>query len=223
MKTIIASLLALYGASAANQRLLHQAPEFVASGSTAAPAPSTPPSAAVPAPPTPAPVGASLPNIVLPSLTQPSMVLECNTPYNMPETCAGTLKEFTNPVNEFKIECAALGACAQMNFEFNFSQQYYGERIHSMIFSEAYSGYQANIVVDNQSPYGLYIDNIECKAAGACQDMKIKVIGAGVNDVSCQRNLGACTGCEIEVCKREANNAGEMILACEPPKACGLW
>jgi len=141
----------------------------------------------------------------------------------MAGTCAGSLKEFTNPVNEFKIECSALGGCAQSNFEFNYSPQYFGERINSMIFSEAYSGYQSTITLDNQSPYNLYIDNIECKAAGACQDMKIKVIGGGVNDVSCQRNIGACTGCTIELCKREANGAGEIVMMCEPPKACGLW
>lgn len=224
MKTIISSLLVFYGASAANQRLLQQAPEFVAQ----APAAPAPPSTVTivdpqPAAPAPAPATPAIPNIVLPSLGQPSMILECLTPYNMAGTCAGTLKEFTNPVNEFKIECSALGACAQSNFEFNYTPSYFGERIHSMIFSEAYSGYQSSITLDNQSPYGLYIDNIECKAAGACQDMKIKVIGAGVNDVSCQRNIGACTGCEIEVCKREANNAGEMLLMCEPPKPCNLW
>merc|ERR1712039_1148534 len=119
--------------------------------------------------------------------------------------------------------CSALGACAQTNFEFNYGASYFGERIHSMIFSEAYSGYQSSITLDNQSPYNLYIDNIECKGAGSCQDMKIKVIGGGVNDVSCQRNIAACTGCEIELCKREANNAGEMLLVCEPPKPCNLW
>merc|ERR1712045_269260 len=106
-------------------------------------------------------------------------------------------------------ECSALGACAQSNFEFNYTPSYFG--------------YQSSITLDNQSPYGLYIDNIECKAAGACQDMKIKVIGGGVNDVSCQRNIGACNGCTIELCKREANGQGEIILACEPPKPCGFW
>merc|ERR1711997_980921 len=163
----ISSLLVFYGASAANQRLLQQAPEFVASG----PTPSTPP-ATVPAPqpaaPAP-PAGPVIPNIVLPSLGQPSMILDCLTPYNMPGACAGTLKEFTNPVNEFKVECSALGACAQSTFEFNYDKAYYGERIHSMIFSEA------------------------------------------------------CTGCTIELCKREANGAGEIVMMCEPPKSCNLW
>merc|ERR1711997_175723 len=217
MKTIISSLLFFYGASAANQRLLQQAPEFNAGGNTPAnpaPAPAANPEPAAPAPP----AGPAIPNIVLPSLGAPSMILECNTPYNMAGTCAGSLKGFTNPVNEFKIECSALGGCAQSNFEFNYSPQYYGERIHSMIFSEAYSGYQSSITLDNQSPYNLYIDNIECKAAGACQDMKIKVIGGGVNDVSCQRNIGACTGCTIELCKREVGK-----IVCEPPKPCNLW
>jgi len=225
MKTIISSLLVFYGASAANNRLLLQgAPEFVAVQTSAPQTGATQPSAQPPAqPPAQSPAAPVIPNIQLPSMGQPSLILECNTPYNMAGTCAGSLKEFTNPVNEFKIECAALGACAQSDFQFNFSEQYYGERIHSIIFSESYSGYQSKITLDNRSPYNLYIDNIECKAAGACQDMAIKVIGGGVNDVSCQRNIGACQGCTIELCKREANGQGEIVMMCEPPKACGLW
>merc|ERR1712129_504272 len=107
MKTVISSLLVLYGASAANQRLLQQAPEFVAQPA----APVTP--AVVPAATTAAPVMPAIPNIVLPGLGAPSMILECVTPYNMPSTCAGTLKEFTNPVNEFKIECGI--GCVRTN------------------------------------------------------------------------------------------------------------
>merc|ERR1719145_528949 len=95
MKTIISSLLFFYGASAANQRLLQQAPEFNAGGNPSpanpapVPAPAANPEPAAPAPP----AGPVLPNIVLPSLGAPSMILECNTPYNMAGTCAGSLKE----------------------------------------------------------------------------------------------------------------------------------
>merc|ERR1711933_163638 len=217
MIKIIASTLAvfLYGTNAANQRLLQQTgPEFVPAPGAAPATPETTPAK-----------GGAVPFIpFIPSVTAPTLTLECTAPYTMiGQTCAGSLKEFTNPVNEFKIGCSALGGCAQTTFEFNYDARYYGERINGMIFSEAYSGYQTSITLDNQSPYNLYIDNLECKAAGACQDMKIKVIGGGVNDVSCQRNIGACNGCTIELCKREANGAGEIVIACEPPKSCNLW
>merc|ERR1712154_134291 len=111
-----------------------------------------------------------IPSIVLPGLGAPSMVLECNTPYDIAPpgtTCAGTLKEFTNPVNEFKVQCSATGGCAETDFQFNYDEKYYGERIHSMVFSEAYAGYRSTVTVDNKSPYGIYIDNLECKGTGA--------------------------------------------------------
>merc|ERR1712048_1435234 len=159
-----------------------------------------------------------IPSIVLPGLGAPSMVLECNTPYDIPPpgtTCAGTLKEFTNPVNEFKVLCAATGGCAETKFQFNFDERYYGERIHSMIFSEAYAGYRSEVVVDNKSPYGIYIDNLACKGQGACQDMSIKLIDATMNDLHCEHQVGACIGCTIELCNRVN---GQIV--CGPKNTC---
>merc|ERR1712019_157023 len=129
-------------------------------------------------------------------------------PYTMiGQTCAGTIKEFTNPVNEFKIGCSATGACAQTDFIFNYDANYYGERINQIVFSETYAGYMSTITLDNQSPYSLYIDVIKCSAVGACQDMQI-------------RTIGACQGCQVEICKREANtNTGEIEVVCGPKKA----
>jgi len=164
-----------------------------------------------------------IPQIVLPGLGAPTMVLECNTPYDIPPpgtTCAGTLKEFTNPVNEFKVQCSATGGCAETQFQFNYDEKYYGERIHSMIFSEAYAGYRSTVTVDNRSPYGIYIDNLACKGVGACQDMHIKLIDATMNDLHCEHQVGACIGCTIELCNRRVSASGVEEIICGPKNTC---
>merc|ERR1712129_13296 len=192
MISIVASALALYTASAQTS-------------STAAPAGSV-----------------FIPGIQLPGLGMPSMVLECNTPFDIPPpgtTCAGTLKEFTNPFNEFKVQCST-GGCAETDFQFNYDEKYYGERIHSMVFSEAYAGYRSTVTVDNRSPYGIYIDNLECKGVGACQDMTIKLIGATMNDLHCEHQVGACIGCTIEICKRQPGPTGAEQIVCGPKNSC---
>jgi len=214
MIKIIASSLAVFLYGANGQAATN--PEFV-------PAPGAAP--ATPEAGTPAQQGATPFIPFIPSVTAPSLTLECTAPYTMiGQTCAGTIKEFTNPVNEFKIGCSALGACAQTDFIFNYDANYYGERINQMVFSEQYAGYMSTITVDNQSPYSLYIDVIKCAAVGACQDMTIRTIGASVNDLQCDKTIGACNGCQVEICKREANtNTGEIEVVCGPKKSCNLY
>merc|ERR1719410_8551 len=174
MIKIVASTLAvfLYGANA----------------QTAGPAPATP---ATPSTPSTPQKGGAVPFIpFIPEATQPTLTLECTAPYTMiGKTCAGTIKEFTNPVNEFKIGCTATGACAQTDFIFNYDANYYGERINQIVFSETYAGYMATITLDNQSPYSLYIDVIKCSAVGACQEMQIRTIGASINDMQCDKTI----------------------------------
>ena len=120
---------------------------------------------------------------------------------------AGKTKGFTNPPENFKMNCAALGGCAEATFNFEYTAATMVEKIHSIIFSEAYSGYNANIVINSYMSRPILLDRLECSDPGSCENLTISGINFQVNDIECK--IGACNGCTVVM-----NGIS---------KACALW
>jgi hypothetical protein len=202
----VLSFFAFYALSASGNRRLLQtgiAPEYVpipaASSSTAAPAVTLPaatnPAVTLPAATLPAATNPGNGNgggVVLPWGTLPPLPsaatekLECVMAYTEPGNCAGQIKTITNARNNFKVYCAAEGACAMSNILFEYLPGGFVERIEGIWFTEAYAGYGTTITIRNQQGgNSLLLDRLECNGKTTCEGLTIVLENARVNDIEC--------------------------------------
>eukprot|EP01084_Bolivina_argentea_P119856 212479_1 len=94
--------------------------------------------------------------------------MECNLKNTNPAGCAGRITAFQNAGQNFKLTCSNVGECAAATLNFTYVKSMV-ERVEQISFSEAFSGYNAKIIMDStQSEMKQYIDKFECKAKGAC-------------------------------------------------------
>eukprot|EP00483_Globobulimina_turgida_P002656 UN02660 len=199
IKTIIASVFAVYQLTSGNRLLLQQTgnqgggqgpPGWV---------------------PIPIPTGSA----------QQSTVMECVLANTDPAGCAGRAMTITNAATNFKYTCGNVGACASANITFNFENSN-AERVEQISFSEQYAGYNARIVIDStKSAVKQYIDKFECKAFGACEGTSVLLFGgSSVNDVDCPYPR-FCNNCNIYECQWGPPGAdGVPVELCGTPKAC---
>jgi len=183
MKSVIASLFAIYSLTSGSNRLLQQV--LLPENQPAAPQSTV-----------------GLPPLTLPALpTAPALERKCVVAYDAgtptKPTCAGTTMEINNPVTHFKLYCNALGACAAATINFNYSPGHSVERIEIIQFSETYAGYNAVVTINNMMGGNpLNLDKLECKKPGACENLKVHLNNAVITNVNCPYP-SYCANCEV--------------------------
>eukprot|EP01083_Nonionella_stella_P088878 247938_1 len=131
--------------------------------------------------------------------------MQCALEYTNPSSCAGKPQTFVNPAEKFKINCGALGACAQSEITLDYMSGGTVGYIEGMWCSETYSCYKTKVTVNNmQGGSGIKFDLCECDAPGACNEMEIYLNNVDMGDFSCKEE-SFCHNCWIY----EAGNVGK--------------
>jgi len=146
-----------------------------------------------------------IPNdVVLPLGTAPINEINCGTSYHLTGAegnCHNQEKTFTNPAQNLKVKCDGLASCAQTHWTFDYLPGGYVDRIEGIWFKEEWAGFDTVITINNQQGNGnkLNVDYIECADNGACENLLLRCMNCGVNDIKCDSE-SYCRNCRIEMC-----------------------
>jgi len=199
MKSIIASLFAIYSITSGSNRLLQQFPIVL------------PPAAAGGGPKT------SHECVEPYQIEDPSGARDANGNPVMipnPNTCAGKPLTIDSPAQMFELKCSALGGCAMAEIHLNYPQGA-TKNLNLIEFSEAYAGYKAKIFVNSQQTrVTLKVNEISCTTAGACNDMEIWLDNADLGDMTCPYP-SYCANCKIFVVGQvDAKTGAPLFTPC---------
>jgi len=132
--------------------------------------------------------------------------LECVVAQGMFGSCANTIQTPTNIANQWKLKCAALGACYGTTLNLQLGQ--YGQtsstptyggitELYGLWFTEQNSGAYATLNLYNfQGGSALKVQRIECGDMGSCYNTKFNLYNVDIGDFVCSP-LSACQGCTI--------------------------
>jgi len=135
--------------------------------------------------------------VLPPQSLAPQGELICDVPYTEPErSCAGKPTALVNPANKLKINCDALGACAQAEITLDYLPGGVVQEIEGLWCGGTYSCYKTEVVINNlQGGSPMKLNRIECSEPGACDGMNIHLNNVDLGDVECY--LSNCPNCMI--------------------------
>eukprot|EP01083_Nonionella_stella_P034523 94471_1 len=174
MKSIIASLFAIYSLSSSS-RLLLQIPVVLPPQSNGGPPPDL--------------FECVEPYLIEDQITQKMVVNPLNK-------CAGEVLTFQDPVNMFEFTSGAFMATASAELHFNYGAGSVTEHLNLIEFSEEYSGYMTKVFINNQGPNNVQINKISCGVETACNDMEVWLTNADLGDFDCIRP-SYCSNCRV--------------------------